>query len=264
MHQKVSIIVPCYNQEAYLNEALQSVMEQTYETWECIIVNDGSTDGSEKVAKAWCEKDSRFRYFTISNSGVSHARNFGISQSTGDYILPLDGDDKISPNFVAETVNALQHEEVTLAYGSMETFGASKEKWADQPYNYRVLLHENMICCTALYRKKDFDKTIGYNENMKKGLEDWDFWLTLLNKKSNVVKLKQIKFFYRRKELSRSAEISPEQNIKLRRQIINNHKELYDEYLPDVITLYNEKYNFDRAPFKYLLKYFVKKILGRS
>lgn len=93
MMSLVSIIVPCYNQAQYLDEALKSVFEQTYTNWECIIVNDGSPDHTEEVAKKWLKKDSRFKYFYKENGGLSSARNAGLEIATGNYIQFLDSDD---------------------------------------------------------------------------------------------------------------------------------------------------------------------------
>lgn len=90
----VSIIVPCYNQGHLLCDALDSVLMQTYIDWECIIVNDGSTDNTESVALAYCEKDARFMYFYQDNQGVIASRNNAIRKSNGRYILPLDGETK--------------------------------------------------------------------------------------------------------------------------------------------------------------------------
>ena len=90
---KVSVIVPCYNQGEYLADALESVLYQTFTDWECIIVNDGSSDNTEEVANKFCELDKRFKYISQTNQGVSAARNNGIKASSGTYILPLDGDD---------------------------------------------------------------------------------------------------------------------------------------------------------------------------
>lgn len=104
MNPLVSIIVPCYNQAQYLPEALQTVLEQTYQNWECIIVNDGSPDNTELVAKEWLAKDSRFKYIYKENGGLSSARNVGIENSKGEFILPLDADDKISNNYLEECV----------------------------------------------------------------------------------------------------------------------------------------------------------------
>lgn len=91
----VSVIIPCYKQAQYLDEALQSVFNQTYANWECIIVNDGSPDNTAEVANWWLEKDRRFRYLIQENAGLSSARNSGIDYATGEFILPLDADDKI-------------------------------------------------------------------------------------------------------------------------------------------------------------------------
>ena len=71
----ISVIIPAYNAEQFLDETLESVLSQTYENWECIIVNDGSTDNTEEIAKKWCEKDSRFRLTNKENGGLSSARN---------------------------------------------------------------------------------------------------------------------------------------------------------------------------------------------
>ena len=85
----VSVIIPCYNQGCYLSEALDSVMRQTYPNWECIIINDGSKDQTDAVAKEYCQKDSRIRYISQENSGVIAARNRAVSESSGEFILPF-------------------------------------------------------------------------------------------------------------------------------------------------------------------------------
>ena len=74
------MVIPAYNAEQFLDETLESVLSQTYENWECIIVNNGSKDNTESVVKKWCEKDARFRYFYKENSGASDTRNFGINR----------------------------------------------------------------------------------------------------------------------------------------------------------------------------------------
>jgi len=89
MISKVSVIVTCYNQECYLAEALNSVLVQTYQDWECIIINDGSTDASEVIAKSYITKDPRFKYIYQENQGVVAARNNAIAASTGKINYPL-------------------------------------------------------------------------------------------------------------------------------------------------------------------------------
>lgn len=96
MENLVSIIIPCYNKAEYLSETLQSVLNQTYTNWECILVNDGSTDDTETIAKVYCEKDNRFYYFLKKNEGVSCARNFGIKKAKGNFVIFLDADDLLA------------------------------------------------------------------------------------------------------------------------------------------------------------------------
>ena len=102
---KVSIIVPCYNQAAYLAETLDSVLDQTYQHWECVIVNDGSPDNAEEIANEYVAKDNRFKYLWEKNEGPSQARNFGILNSDGKYVLPLDADDLVAPTYVGRAVD---------------------------------------------------------------------------------------------------------------------------------------------------------------
>lgn len=104
MKNLVSIIIPCYNKAAFLGETLRSVLNQTYTHWECILVDDGSTDNTAVIANKYCEKDIRFRYFLKKNQGVSTARNFGIEKSKGDFVIFLDADDILADFSLAKRV----------------------------------------------------------------------------------------------------------------------------------------------------------------
>ena len=100
----VSVIVPCYNQAIYLPEALNSLLAQTYQCWEAIVVNDGSPDETEKVALEYTWKDSRIKYVFKENGGLSSARNKGIELAQGEFILPLDADDIIHPEYMEKAM----------------------------------------------------------------------------------------------------------------------------------------------------------------
>lgn len=93
----ISVIVPCFNQGRYLPDALDSVLAQTYPHWECIVVNDGSTDDTRQVALEYASKDARFRYVEQENRGLSGARNRGRREVRGTHVQFLDSDDTISP-----------------------------------------------------------------------------------------------------------------------------------------------------------------------
>ena len=118
----ISVIVPCYNQSIYIDECLQSVLDQTYKNWECIIVNDGSPDNTEEVALRWVEKDARFIYLKKENGGLSSARNAGIEKAKGEWILPLDCDDKIDSQYLELAAIEIKNG-YDLIYFSLQLFG---------------------------------------------------------------------------------------------------------------------------------------------
>lgn len=102
MESKISIIVPIYNTEKYLERLLDSISKQTYVNFEVLLINDGSTDKSEVICKKWKENDCRFIYFYQPNQGVSVARNLGLEKATGEFIAFLDSDDVIDSNYIEE------------------------------------------------------------------------------------------------------------------------------------------------------------------
>lgn len=269
----ISIIVPCYNQAQYLPETLQTVLEQAYANWECIIVNDGSPDNTEEVALEWCGKDDRFKYLKKENGGLSDARNYGIKHSLGKYILPLDSDDKISKDYTREAIEILEKDPaIKLVFCRAQLFGGDNQEWELLPYTYENLLFvRNCIYCSAIYKREDYNKTKGYNVNMIYGWEDYDFWISLLNKDDKVVKLDKIHFFYRTKDVSMRTLITKEKEDYLRLQIFKNHQELYLQYI-NPITQFRElkesklienslQYRiggYALAPFRYISKIFKK------
>jgi glycosyltransferase involved in cell wall biosynthesis len=234
----LSIIVPCYNQAQYLPETLDSVLAQTYPYWECIIVNDGSPDNTEEVATQYCDKDKRFKYIYKENGGLSSARNAGIKSSSGEFILPLDADDLIGEYYLEKAIHRFQHfPDTNLVYCKAALFGEQVGEWILPDYNYKALLFENMIFCSAMFRKLDYDKTGGYSENMTHGLEDWDFWISLLHESDVVYKIPEICFYYRIRNQSRTRKITEQTMQLLTRQIVMNHKERYEEMLPNIIYM---------------------------
>lgn len=116
----VSVIIPAYNAERYLKEAVSSVLNQTYQNIEVILVNDGSVDKTEEIAQTFKKLDDRVRYISVKNGGVAAARNLGINQSKGEYVAFLDADDALMPENIAEKINLyLQKPEVGLVHTDM-------------------------------------------------------------------------------------------------------------------------------------------------
>lgn len=235
---KVSIIIPSFNCANYLTEALDSVLAQTISEWECIIVDDGSSDNTRQIVQTYCDKDNRFSYIYQKNQGPSAARNTGIEQTSAPYILPLDADDRLAPSYVEKASTYLeQHPETTLVYGLVEFFGNRNGIWALPPYKYDNFIWSNSIVSSAMYRRTDFLETTGYNSNMKHGFEDWDFWLTFLTPESIVHRIDEVMYYYRMTSMTRSADASAHSD-ELLRTIYNNHPEVYKPYVSDIISLH--------------------------
>lgn len=251
----ISIVVPCYNQAQYLPETLNSVLSQTYKNWECVIVDDGSPDNTQEVANQYCIKDVRIKYVRKENGGLASARNYGIAHSNGEYILPLDSDDLIGTTYLEEAVtHFLQNPNTKLVYCQAEKFGAENGVWNLPEYSYERLVAWNIIFCTSMYRRVDYDKTKGYNPNMKYGFEDWDFWLSFLNPDDEVYRIPNVLFHYRIKECSMLQTMDRTMEYTLK-QLGENHPNIYGRYTSDVLWLkYAVEYYRNCLPYRLGLK----------
>jgi glycosyltransferase involved in cell wall biosynthesis len=251
----VSIIVPCYNQAHFLNESLISVLEQTYNNWECIIVNDGSPDNTESVAKIWLNKDNRFKYIYKENGGLSGARNSGIKISRGDYILPLDADDILDKSFLKRLLPELEkNKSLGLVTCFSKFFLNNKENIIHElkpvGTTYHAILFENSIIATSLYRKSCWELVGGYDEKMKHGFEDWEFWIAITKQGWTYKVVEEFLFYYRKSKKSMLIDTLENHRISNLDYVINKHKDVYinhfdntKEYFFFLINLYrnNEK-----------------------
>jgi len=244
MSQLISVIVPCYNQAQYLDECLQSVLDQTYHNWECIIVNDGSPDNTEDLAKKWVEKDGRFKYFYKENGGLSSARNFGIEKAEGEWILPLDADDFISDDYLELAKDYFDNDLLKVIYCNAEKFGNVKEKLKLKKFNLKNLAQNNMIFCTAFFRKMDWLKVGGYDENLKIGLEDWEFWIRMLKDDGEVLKLQNTCFFYRIKNNSMIVDLIQRDNSIALKYLEKKHIDFFHYHLGSLVKNYASNKEF--------------------
>jgi glycosyltransferase involved in cell wall biosynthesis len=201
---KVSIIIPCFNQGQYLAETIESVLTQTYSAFECIIVNDGSTDNSMDRIQALTQKDSRLRYVAQPNKGLSAARNTGISHAKGMYVLLWDADDKFEHTYLAKAVKILEdNPQVGFVPSYVQYFGSENGLWKSSRsggVELYLLRNNNVACC--LIRKKVWETVGGFDETMRDGYEDWDFWLRVTDQGWKCEVLKEPLFLYRKKPSS--------------------------------------------------------------
>lgn len=204
MKPMVSVIVPMYNAAAYIVEALESVLESSYRPIEVVVVDDGSTDDSLEVAKAYGKQHKEVRVLTQLNAGVSAARNHAIREAKGEYILPLDADDKIGRTYIEHAVEAMK-DTVRIVGCRAEFFGAKTGEWRLPAFSHELLARKNMIHVSSLFRKEDWQRVGGFCE---KDIyrEDWDFWLSLMELGGEYVRLDEIGLYYRVQAGSRRAK----------------------------------------------------------
>jgi glycosyltransferase involved in cell wall biosynthesis len=191
----VSIVVPTHNYARYLGEAIASVQQQTFTDWECVIVDDGSTDDPSEVMRHVA--DSRIRFIRQEQAGPSAARNRGLAESTGDLVQFLDADDLLGPMKLQAQVRILRERpDVDLTYCGARYFQDTAAEpdgpeparvWLDHP-PYQVvsgcglevlpaLLHENIAAIEGpLIRRSLVDRAGGFDPNLRR-MEDWEYWL---------------------------------------------------------------------------------------
>ncbi len=236
----VSIIVPVYNQAKYLPETLESVLSQSYKNWECIIINDGSKDDSERVSLDYCKKDDRFSYFYQENQGVIAARNNAIKRSSGKYILPLDGDDIISSEYLKKGVAIFEKKsDIQIVYCKTQLFGAQTGSADLLEYSKRNILRRGCFVSSSMFRKEMFDIVGGYKEEMRDGWEDWEFFISIIEKGGLVYKIDEVLFYYRISSNSRERSITEEKKKELRCKIVTLHPELYYTEYDKLLGDYN-------------------------
>jgi glycosyltransferase involved in cell wall biosynthesis/GT2 family glycosyltransferase len=175
----VSIVIPCYNPAPFLRETLASIAAQTHPNIETIVVNDGSTR-PDSLALLHEISSQVSVYLEQPNRGLAAARNAGFHAAKADFILPLDADDVIHPACVAEYLDALLNDESSaFAYGDYQVFGTKNYPEYTGDYNLYRLLRENFLIYASLIRKTAWKDAGGYDESMRLGYEDWEFWLRL-------------------------------------------------------------------------------------
>ncbi|MES2590881.1 MAG: glycosyltransferase [Bacteroidota bacterium] len=193
-NNKVSIIIPCYNQARFLPDAINSALAQTHKDVEIIVVNDGSLDNTSVIAR-------KFPSVTLveqKNKGLSAARNAGIKRASGGWIITLDADDKLHPEFIEKTIGKND-----IVCTRLETFGAEHKTWMSVLKHPQLsdLLKINHLNCCSLFKKDVWTMAGGYDENMRDGYEDWEFWIRAAQAGFNITVIDEALFYYRKRHL---------------------------------------------------------------
>lgn len=230
--EKVSVIMPCYNDGQYIEESVTSILNQTYNNIELIIINDGSTD---QYTNEVLDNNEWTNTIVLNSNrlGPSGARNLGIEKAKGKYILPLDADDTIDLTYIEKAVDIMEkNEDVGVVYCKADLFGEQSGIWDLPSYSLDKMLLDNIVFVTSLFRKQDWSNVGGFNAHMKHGMEDYDFWLSILELRKDIHQIPEVLFHYRIKQTSRTTEFQKNMNIVVDTyvQIYDNHPILYKEH----------------------------------
>ncbi len=227
----VSVVIPCYNQGQFLDETIDSVLAQSLSDLEIIVVNDGSTDPYTNALLAGYKRD-RTRVITTVNNGLAGARNNGIAHARGRYILPLDADDKLAPEYLEKAAAVLDNEaEIGIVYCKALLFGAVEGEWLLPEYCIQEMLRDNVIFCSALFRRSDWEMVGGYDTGMVYGWEDYEFWLALIENGRQVKRLDEHFFYYRVASDSMVRSKEKWQKIAMFKRIYQRHSKLIGTHI---------------------------------
>jgi glycosyltransferase involved in cell wall biosynthesis len=204
----VSIIVPTYNQSKYIAYTLESIKNQTYLTWECIIVDDDSNDGTKELVEAIIKDDSRFKYFHKKNEGVAAARNYGFSKARGKYVQFLDSDDYLAKERLQRCLEIMENDsQIDLTITSFRMFVNNIEDATD-PFcdlsSYTLSFETVLLNWDrgiafpphSVFLKKEAVENVRFNEKTRYK-EDWIYWIDVLKEKKNIYFLNEELAYYR-------------------------------------------------------------------
>lgn len=234
----LSIIIPVYNKQRYLNTLLSQIRNQTFRDYECLLINDGSTDSSGTICDLFAREDSRFRVFHIPNGGVSHARNVGLEKAEGEFITFIDADDEIADGYLQNLVTCAESTDAGVVISGYQKFWDDKAQivavshptlkatvpMADVLPSFAQIQRDTGIfgCCVAKIFCRDLIRDIRFDESLKLA-EDFDFYLKLYTRVQFIYFDDQCLYRYRQ-EADNSTGLTADDQIDYLAQLkINFH-----------------------------------------
>ena len=252
----VSIIIPAYNCEKYINRCLDSIINQTYQNIEIIVVNDGSSDKSEDILNEYAENDNRIKVYNQTNQGVSAARNTGLGKATGKYIMFVDADDYIELDMVFEMINKIQNENTIVFCDNKEIWSKSINErklfieFTEKGLDKNTVLIEIVsgragLVCSKLFDKSIIDKhNIKFDKNVKM-CEDQLFFLEVINHCDYFIHIPKALYNYDRRNENSTTIKYQENALENQLYVLENiEKILSDSGLPkgNVSALIKNRY----------------------
>ena len=235
---EISVVIPCFNLGRYLQEALESIFRQTYQDFELIIVDDGSTD----EFTAWLLQNVQWPKTIVlrqANAGLAATRNRGIARASGRYICCLDPDDRLRPEFFAEAVRVLELEPgVGFISGFFEMFDERQDIFRYGSCEFPDLLAYNQSIQPAVFRRSLWEKAGGYCEIFSaSGIEDWDLWISFIELGYRAHVIPEIVWEYRIRSDQMSTEMyEPDRWGGIFHELVRRHPQSYEKHAPAVLA----------------------------
>lgn len=235
----LSIVIPYYNLGKTVEETVRSALQITYDNYEIILVNDGSTDAAsvEKLVELK-DKYSALQIVEIPNGGLANARNVGASYAKGEYLSFLDADDLVKPDYYERCIQVLQrYDNVSFVYSWLQYFEGANDVWTTFDTTLPYMLLANMLAAFAVVRKADF---LAFGKNrpeMEYGMEDYDGWLGMLENGRMGVCIPEPLCLYRVRSDSMARAMNPSCRMYLYDVLQSGHKKLYEQYAGDIYNL---------------------------
>ena len=234
---RVSVVVPCYNLGPFLGEAVDSVLGQSFTDVEILVVDDGSTDpGTQRILDTFARPKTRV--LRSENRGLPGAKNLGIENTSGELLCMLDADDLLEPQMLARSVATLDAAP-SIAFAShwLRTFGDEQWEWTPASCDFPALLDMNTVNGAALVRRPAIEAIGGFDETFLDGCEDWDLWITMVERGFPGTIIPEFLFRYRRRIDSMSrVMMQGDTHPALYRRLASKHAASYRAHLEPLLV----------------------------
>lgn len=259
----ISVVIPCFNDGLFLPETIEKLKAQTYPHFEIIVVNDGSTDSVTLDVLTNLSRQN-IKVLHKENGRMSSARNYGVQHASGRLIAALDADDYFHPQFFEKAIAILDKDaDVAVVTSYIQLFGQVKKIAKPRGGTEYNFLFSNQCPACAMVRKRCWDTVGGYDEEMKNGYEDWEFYIRITQKGWRVHVIPEILFYYRQTEKSTHKNFTLPNRAALVSYIVDKHKDWYLEKLKELITNEALLYKNSRISYKTIAEALRNRITGK-
>lgn len=225
----ISVVIPCYNDAEFIKQSVCSAVNQTYGNIEIILVDDGSNEITKRVLKKIESKVNKL--ITQENRGQSAARNKGISLAKGEYILILDSDDYFEPTFAQKAIEEFssnRNAKIVSCYTNIIYDDKSGKIYKPPGGQLKDFLINNSAIGTSMFKREDWERINGYDESMRSGFEDWEFFIRLLKNGGEASIIKEPLFNYRKRMVSTTSRAN-KKKYELLKYMYKKNKGVYVE-----------------------------------